>query len=423
MPGAVVEPGSQIDDFEIIAEIGHGAMGTVYRARQLSLNREVALKIVHSRLAWDDEVLARFRREGLALAALEHPGIVRVYSVGDDRGRPFLAMQLVEGNVLDSNELQARLNPADPQAIQLAVGIAIQVLDSLECAHRAGIVHRDVKPENVVVTDSGKATLVDFGLAVFRDQVRATVAGHAVGSPAYMSPERLNLSAGDLPVASDVWSVGVLLFESLAGKLPFGGDNAAEVSRMIATTRAPNLCSVEATGIPKALAAIVQKALEPSRSLRFETAKDFADDLRAFLQDGPIQAMGLGQRCRSHFAAFSTRYATVVLALLITTVVAFSMKTIRNESRSKIAKLQAAILIGETTESPLDVRLSILLAESMTEGVNVVVEPINHFDGRRGAAVSLGSLPVTNASLKRGDYLLHFVSDSGRRAELFESLL
>ncbi|MEA2603372.1 MAG: eukaryotic-like serine/threonine-protein kinase [Acidobacteriota bacterium] len=220
--------GQQISHFRILGRIGRGGMGSVFRALDLELNREVALKFLHAQLEGRPRDQVRFRREAQAAAALDHPNIGTVYEVGESEGRRFIAMALYDGETLAERLAH---QPDRKLALPAAVAIAGQLASALETAHAAGLVHRDLKPGNVMILRDGRVKLIDFGLARWADSARVTEQGMAVGTAAYMAPEQLrNQEAG---AAADVWALGVVLYEMLAGRHPFGGERQGMVHSIL----------------------------------------------------------------------------------------------------------------------------------------------------------------------------------------------
>ena len=212
-------------------------MGEVYRAEDTKLGREVAIKVLHADIASSEERLERFRREAQALAALDHPGIVTVYSVEESDGVHFLTMQLVEGEPLD------RLIPEEGLGVDRILEIGTAVAEALAAAHEKGIVHRDLKPSNIMVTSDGRVKVLDFGLAKFAapqtkpplDSQMATALqtreGIAIGTVPYMSPEQIASRAVD--ARTDIFSLGVVLYEMATGQRPFEGQSSAELASAI----------------------------------------------------------------------------------------------------------------------------------------------------------------------------------------------
>jgi serine/threonine-protein kinase len=228
-----VRPGSRLGGFEVIALIGAGAIGEVYRARDVELGRNVALKILSDPSACPPDRIARFEREARVLASLNHPNIATIHRIEQAGGVRAIVMELVDGPAL------ADLVASGPVDVATTVTIALQLADALEVAHERGIIHRDLKPANVKVTPAGRVKLLDFGLAkIVTDQLTldamvgrtqgasATQEGLIVGTPAYMSPEQLRGDASDK--RTDIWAFGCVLFELLSGRRAFGAETFAD---------------------------------------------------------------------------------------------------------------------------------------------------------------------------------------------------
>lgn len=228
----------ELEKYELLEEIGHGGMATVYRARDRRLGREVAVKIIHRHLRDSEEASARFMREARAIAKLRHPNIVEVYDISDEgESERYLVVELVRGTTL--RQILKRHGRLEPE---LAAAITLQIAAGLEHAHRHGVVHRDVKPENVLIElqsadrpeasgSSVKVKLTDFGIAKLLDAQGVTSTGQVLGSPAHMAPEQIE--GGDVDARTDVFALGVLLYECMVGKLPFEGAHPAQVLRKV----------------------------------------------------------------------------------------------------------------------------------------------------------------------------------------------
>jgi eukaryotic-like serine/threonine-protein kinase len=271
--------------FEIEADVGSGGMASVVRARDADLGRMVAIKRLHRHIAAEPGAAERFKREALSAAALSHPGIVTVHDVGEDEGGPFIVMEFVDGETL--TDLLKRQGPLDPV---MAAGIALQVARALDHAHGRGVIHRDVKPGNILIDGSGAAKLADFGIATgLAQQERFTEVGHVLGTIAYLAPERV---AGETATpASDLYALGVVLYEMLTGRIPFDADTPGA---MIAAQQEGRF---EPPGriadVPPALEAIVLEALSTDPADRVDSAEDFSRQLEDWLADPEAADVGV----------------------------------------------------------------------------------------------------------------------------------
>ena len=286
--------GSQIGDYSIEAEVGRGGMGVVYRARQSSLQRTVALKMIPNAALASSIDLQRLRAEALAAARLRHPNIVPVYEVGEQDGQPWFSMQYIPGSTL-SERLQR--GPMPPRE---AVSLLIPVVDAIGAAHRAGVLHRDLKPGNILIAEDGTPFVTDFGLAKrvsVDDQVSAgaadlhslTQSGAILGTPAWMSPEQAAGQTDAIGVASDVYSLGAILFAMLTGRPPFQGASPLDTVLMVLEQDPPGICMLN-RAVDSDLEMIVLKCLQKPQDLRYASTTALAADLRAWLNSEPITA-------------------------------------------------------------------------------------------------------------------------------------
>ncbi|MFN7989003.1 MAG: protein kinase [Thermoanaerobaculia bacterium] len=264
--------GRRLGKYLIEAELGHGGMGVVYRAQQTSLGRCVALKVVTEELSGDPDAVARFRREAQAIARLNHPGIVQVHDIEEVDGRLFLVMEWVDGESLDRWLAQ-------PLPLGRALEIGAEIADALDAAHEKGVVHRDVKPANVLMTRTGHPKVADFGLAHLLDTEKGvTKTGTLVGSPAYMSPEQALGRSVDR--RSDVYSLGVVLFRMVTGRVPFAAESTYAVLRMHIDEAPPDPRTLN-TSLPGTVRDAILRALSKRPEERFPTMGSFRDALRA----------------------------------------------------------------------------------------------------------------------------------------------
>jgi serine/threonine-protein kinase len=285
LPGTAVR---YFGDYEIRRELGRGGMGVVYEARQVSLNRFVALKMVKAGLLAGDDELRRFQNEAEAVALLDHSGIVPVYEVGEHDGQRYFSMKLVSGGSLVP--LLERFK-GDPKA---AARLVAEAAEAVAHAHARGILHRDLKPANILVDHEGHPHVTDFGLAkkVHAD-VEFTVSGAILGTPAYMAPEQATGRRGSITTATDVYGLGAVLYALLTGRAPFGGDSVVETLDAVRNMQ-PEPPSKLAAGLPRDLETICLKCLEKDPRRRYATAQALADDLRAWLERRPIAARRVG---------------------------------------------------------------------------------------------------------------------------------
>ena len=284
-------PGTRLGTYEIVAPLGAGGMGEVYRATDTRLGREVAIKVLPADVAAHPERLARFEREARMVAGLNHPNIVTLYSVEDEDAVRFLTMELVEGASLDKHVTPGGM------AVARALEVGIALADAVVAAHEKGVIHRDLKPGNVMLTRDGRVKVLDFGLAKLeaRDSgldvtQAATMAsplsaeGQVVGTAAYMAPEQIRGEA--LDARSDLFAFGVLMYELASGQRPFAGATTGMVSSAILRDTPPALTRLRAD-LPAPLAAVIQRCLEKAPTDRFASALELCNALRQVKQDLP----------------------------------------------------------------------------------------------------------------------------------------
>ncbi len=331
--------GNCLGDFEIVREIGRGGMGVVYEARQVSLNRRVALKVLSGGLGLTPKAVQRFRREAEAAAKLQHTNIVPVYATGEENGTHFYAMELIDGPSLDhvirlmkaSRERQrpedsgrtpvadAPGSPLDATGPYIAVAgdasvptalstpslscdshyfdtvarMIAEVADALEYAHQQGIIHRDMKPSNLLLSPAGRLSVNDFGLARMLEQPGMTMTGEFVGTPAYMSPEQITAGRTPLDHRTDIYSLGATLYELLTLHLPFTGKQRDLVLAQI-LHKEPKTPRKVNSKVPVDLETICLKALEKDPDRRYQSAGALAEDLRRYINRFAISARRAG---------------------------------------------------------------------------------------------------------------------------------
>jgi eukaryotic-like serine/threonine-protein kinase len=276
-----ITAGTKLGPYEVSGAIGAGGMGEVYRARDTRLNRDVAIKVLPASLAADTQRLQRFKQEALAVAALNHPNALAVYDIGtQDNGSPYMVSELLEGE-----SLRQRLR-SGPLPLRKAIDYALQIAKGLAAAHDKGVVHRDVKPENIFVTRDGRVKLLDFGLAKLREVAAAgpetethtlqSDAGTVMGTVGYMAPEQVR--GNPAAARSDLFAFGAVLYEMISGKRAFHGESPADTMSAILNSEPPELTETNRT-VPPALERIVRHCLEKSPQERFHSAHDVAFDL------------------------------------------------------------------------------------------------------------------------------------------------
>src|ERR1700722_19322955 len=283
--------GDKLGPYEILAPIGAGGMGEVYRARDPRLGRDVAIKVLIAAMAHEPDRLARFQREARAVAALNHPHIVTIFSVEEAGGISFLTMELVEGQPLD------HMIPAGGLAVEQVVEIATALADALAAAHEKGIVHRDLKPANIMVTPEGRVKVLDFGLAkdtrmaANHDQsstsLGKTQAGMVMGTPAYMSPEQI--SGRTLDHRTDIFSLGVVIHVMATGQQPFTGSSVAELISAILRDVPTPVTDIR-PDLPPDLARIIRRCLQKDPRHRVQTARDVSNEFRDLARQTPGRA-------------------------------------------------------------------------------------------------------------------------------------
>ena len=274
----------ELGDYELLEEVGRGGQGVVFRARQKSLNRTVALKVI-SLGQWASKAhLKRFRREAEAAASLDHPGIVPIYEVGERDGSCYFSMKFVEGGQLD--EVVRRT----PMSIRQAAELIAKVARTVHYAHEHGILHRDIKPGNILLDEKGEPHLTDFGLARLLDtESSVTRTMEVLGTPSYMAPEQAAGETTKLSKRTDVYGLGAVLYQLLTGQPPFAGGTTYETIRLLLDTepRQPRLLNPK---IDRDLSTICLKCLEKDPQRRYSSALALAEDLEHWLKHEPIQA-------------------------------------------------------------------------------------------------------------------------------------
>jgi tetratricopeptide (TPR) repeat protein/tRNA A-37 threonylcarbamoyl transferase component Bud32 len=274
----------RIPGYEVEALLGRGGMGVVYKARQLRLNRFVALKMLIAGAYAGPKERARFQREAEAVAGLHHANIVQVYDTGDHGGCPYYTMELLEGGSL------AQALASTPRPARQAAALLSKLAEAMQMAHQGGIVHRDLKPANILFTADGTPKIADFGLARHFDGASAlTLSGARIGTPSYMAPEQVIGKAGAIGPATDIYALGALLYEILTGRPPFRGESASETERQLIAAEPVPPARLNPK-VPRDLETICLKCLHKDPKRRYADAGALAEDVRRFLEERPIRA-------------------------------------------------------------------------------------------------------------------------------------
>ncbi|MBK8035637.1 MAG: protein kinase [Verrucomicrobiaceae bacterium] len=391
--GETLEPGKptrglgSIGGHELIEIIARGGMGIVYRARQSEPEREVALKALPGAELLSEEARARFKVEAQAMAKLDHPAIVPVYELGEEDGTPFFTMKLATGGTLSQ-----RMGDYAGKWREIAE-LIVRIAEAVQFAHSRGVLHRDLKPGNILFDEEGNALVSDFGLAkMLGTESDLTRTLSTMGTPNYMAPE-LAQKNGGVSTASDVWSLGVILYELLAGRVPFSGNSLPAVLRAVAedepaalqgrTSNAePRTLNIER--LPRDLAIITFKALQKDPVRRYGTAQALADDLRRWLAGEPIHARPVFVPERVWLWAKRKPALAAMLALLVLTLAASTGLLLRANR-----KLQGAVMTAQQQEE----RAEDALRESLTRQAGLMRQSIQ--TGQRFKTLALIRQAVT----------------------------
>ena len=405
-------PGSLVGRYEVRASLGAGGMGEVYLARDPALDRDVAIKILRDADRGGDRV-RRFAQEAKAASALSHPNVAHVYEVGSHDDVHFIAMELVAGETL-----RARIRRG-PLSIDEVLHIGSQMAAGLAAAHAARIVHRDVKPENVIIRPDGYVKVLDFGLAKLREArgdddatVLRTQPGMTVGTLGYMAPEQL--SGGEVTPAADVFSLGVVLHEMVSGARPFSGSNATEIITSI-LTKTPAPAGVGRQGVPPKLERVIARALAKDPAERYATAAEIVDELRQISRE----VMTTGATPPALRATWKVVAAVVLIALVAAAGWWMYRKRQEGVARQLIAAAEERLgqrdyaaayerAIAAAAITPGDSRLSELLARTAQEAV-IESDPPGatvSLDRKGGGKSIAGTTPLTIPRLPHGDYVV-----------------
>ena len=274
----MINKGQKINNrYEIVKAIGEGGMANVYLAHDLILNRDVAVKVLRGDLANDEKFVRRFQREALASSSLSHPNIVEMYDVGEDNGTYYIVMEYVDGKTL-----KQLIKKRGALTLSECIDIMLQLTDGVEHAHESYIIHRDLKPQNIMIQDNGEIKITDFGIAMALNNTQLTQTNSVMGSVHYLPPEQA--SGKGSTVKSDVYSMGILFYELLTGKLPFRGDNAVEIALKQIKDEIPSVKETN-PAIPQSIENIVMKATAKNPRNRYASSKEMHEDLLTALNE------------------------------------------------------------------------------------------------------------------------------------------
>ncbi|NNL75602.1 MAG: serine/threonine protein kinase [Desulfobacterales bacterium] len=297
--------------YKLLAKLGKGSMGIVYKAHDPNIDRPIALKVMRQDRVTSQDFVQRFLKEARAIGKLSHPNIVSVYDAGQDRGALFIAMEFLVGKSLEEIIKNKRLGPHD------IVKVGVQVAEALDYAHQQGIVHRDIKPSNIILTPDDQVKITDFGIARIEDPsaTQQTQAGQILGTPAYMSPEQVKGAPVDC--RTDLFSLGVILYELITGNRPFTGDSIAAIFSAI-LLEDPAKLEVSDSPMRQSLNEIVVKSLNKSPEKRFQSGIEMANPLKKYLQRRQSDTVAMPQRPpkKKHRLGLMAAIAMILLSLI-----------------------------------------------------------------------------------------------------------
>ena len=392
--GSGFSPGRTIGDYELLEEVGHGGMGVVFKARQNRLERVVAIKVLRAGWLAKAGELARFRSEAKALAGLHHPNIVAVHEVGEHDGQPYFSMEFVAGRTLEEI---ARGHPLPPSR---AAQYVRRIAEAIQYAHEQEVLHRDLKPSNVIIDSDDQPRVTDFGLAKrLEGDADLTMTGQVLGSPNFMPPEQASAGRGEVGPASDVYSLGALLYYLVTGRPPFLSETITDTLRQVAETE-PASPRLLVPTVPKDLETICLKCLQKEPRHRYATAQAVADELGRFFRDEPIQARPSGAAeklwrwCRRNRALAIS--GGVGAALVLTVAIGSPIAAIRINRERKHAEIarehEAALRVraeGAERDTQLQLYSALLKQAQATVRSGEIGQRVAALDAlRRAAAIS-----------------------------------
>jgi serine/threonine protein kinase/Flp pilus assembly protein TadD len=357
----VLTKGMMVSHYRIIEKIGAGGMGEIFLAEDTELKRNVALKFLPPQLCQDEDCRSRFKREAQAVAKLDHPNIVTVYEVSEYKGRPFFAMQHVEGQSLKDLIKDAELS------LEKTINLAKQICEGLDKAHQAGIIHRDIKPSNVVIDADGRPKLLDFGLATIKGTDRLTKTGSTLGTVGYMSPEQIRGEESDN--RSDLFSFGVVLYEMITGHRPFEAEHDAAIHFNI-VNESPEPLTRFKKDIPDDLQRLIDKLLEKDPKLRYQSAAGIVSDLRRLLAPSQSSIVALPSQRKSRWLLWAGIGA---VAIVIIAILGWQFRQTDKQQAKTDARKMLAVLPFENLGAPEDE----YFADGITDAINTRLASIH----------------------------------------------
>ena len=277
----MIVKGQKINDrYQIIRSIGEGGMANVYLAYDPILDRNVAVKILRGDLSSDEKFVRRFQREAISASSLTHPNIVEMYDVGEDDGSYFIVMEYVDGKTLKS-----LIKKRGALTLPEVIDIMLQLTSAISCAHDSYIIHRDIKPQNVMILDDGRVKITDFGIAIASNATELTETNSVMGSVHYLPPEQANGKGAT--IKSDIYSLGILMYELLTGTVPFKGENAVEIALKQLREAIPSVCSIR-DDVPQSVENIILKACAKNPKNRYDSAREMYQDIKTCLDEDRI---------------------------------------------------------------------------------------------------------------------------------------
>src|SRR5438552_7829566 len=442
--------GKLIGHYRIESLVGVGGMGEVYLARDERLGRKAALKLLPDSLTTDQTQLSRFKNEARSASALNHPNILTVYEIGAEGNRQFIATEFIEGITLRASLARGRINP------HAALDIAVQVASALAAAHEAGVVHRNIKPENIMLRPDGYVKVLDFGIAKLTEQrlvpdlgevgttaVLQTRPGFVLGTAHYMSPEQARSQKVD--ARSDIWSLGVVLYEMLGGSPPFGGETPSDCIASILMTEPAPLSGV-LPDVPPKLESILQKALRKNRDERYQTIKEMLADLRNL--KGELEAEGsspqtkaraesIVSKIKRHKRGMLLTLATAILAAAAFAYSFFFVAPAPSSNEKSIAVLpfenrsedKSNAYFTDGVQDEILTRLSKIrdlkvISRTSTQRYKNTSQNLSQIANQLGVANLLeGSVQKTNDQVRVNVQLIRAANDSHLWAETFDRRL